>query len=70
MRYQIYPVASDELDDILDDPGELQGETDDLSDAHPIAMQTGGIYGMAIVDTLTRKIDFGYGFGVPVPSLG
>jgi hypothetical protein len=68
MRYEIYAIADAECSTIHPDVIEA---TDDLATARRRAADISGrhCYGTAILDTMTRRIDFGRGFGVPIPDL-
>lgn len=57
MRFKIYPISNPECTEINE--SNLQGETDDLSEAGKIASRTAYPWGGAILDTQDGSIDFG-----------
>lgn len=66
-RYHVAPIADPDCTAI--NTNVVICETDNLADAAYEARHAGHQFGAAILDTKTKKIDWGYGFGVPVPEL-
>jgi hypothetical protein len=65
-RYLVAPIATAACDDIHRDVVVL--ETDDLGTAQAVASHGPHLFGTAILDRVTGKLDVGYGFGVPCPD--
>lgn len=66
-RYAIYAVANENCDAIC---AELLHASDDLATAKHLASEVVSPWGAAILDTESALIDYGFGFGVPVPEQG
>jgi hypothetical protein len=64
-RYEVYPVADANCDRLHYEP---IMKTDNLTSAKHMASIAGSPCGCGIVDNETGSIDFGFGFGVPVPD--
>ena len=67
MKYTIHAVADENASSY--DP-EILASSDDATEADAIARKMSGAYayGTAILDTATGKVDYGFGFGEPVPD--
>ena len=66
MRYKVFPIDSPDGDSINEDV--FLGSSDNVQDACNIAARSIQPFGAAVVDTRSGKIDFGFGFGEPMPT--
>jgi hypothetical protein len=66
VRYEVRRVATEDCDSVRD---ETEYSTSDLAEANDYAARVDSPFGAAVVDTATGLIDYGFGFGQPVPDL-
>jgi hypothetical protein len=64
-RYHVKRIADASCDSLT---GQAYAETDDLAEALGVAEHGSEPYGRGILDTMTGRIDVGFGFGIACPD--
>ncbi len=69
MRYEVHGIGNAECTEICVDVLYASNDLKSIKQAMESRKLSNRIYGCAILDRVTGLIDYGYGFGVPVPDL-